>query len=292
MHLFSIFPQFPAQQACLSPLEEVRWGEEPACPFCERPRVARKAERDLGGRWNCPACKSSFNVLSGPIFEKTRIPLQKGFLAISLVLNAKKSLSSSQLGRDLDLNQRSAWYMQQRIRAAMTQGDRLLSGLVEAAETYVGGKPRRTTRKDDHPPSKPGRGTQKTAVIGAVERGGQGRAQVAKDLTGTGLVKFLKSGVDLDDALLLTAEDRGYRAVDSLLPPAGINHQEQSAAGWLHTNTMEGCWALLKRAWYGSPHHYSPLYMPLSIAETCWKDNERKNPNAFGTFLRRVLLAG
>ena len=292
MHLFSIFQQFPDQQACISHLEAVRWGEEPACPFCESPRVARKAERDLVGRWNCHACKSSFNVLSGTIFEKTRIPLQKWFLAISLVLNAKKSLSSYQLGRDLDLNQRSAWYMQQRIRAAMTQGDRLLSGLVEADETYVGGKPRRTNRKEDHTPHKPGRGTKKTAVIGAVERGGQVMAQVAKDLTGKGIVKFLKSGVDLDDALLLTDEYRGYRAVDSLLPHAVINHQEQYADGWLHTNTIEGFWALIKRAWYGSHHHYSPLYMPLYIAETCWKDNERKNPNAFAPFLRRVLLSG
>ena len=292
MHLFSIFQQFPDQQACISHLEEVRWGEEPECPFCESPRVARKAERDLVGRWNCHACKSSFNVLSGTIFEKTRIPLQKWFLAISLVLNAKKSLSSYQLGRDLDLNQRSAWYMQQRIRAAMTQGDRLLSGLVEADETYVGGKPRRTNRKDDHTPSKPGRGTKKTAVIGAVERGGQVMAQVAKDLTGKGIVKFLKSVVDLDDALLLTDEYRGYRAGDSLLPHAVINHQEQYADGWLHTNTIEGFWALIKRAWYGSHHHYSPLYMPLYIAETCWKYNERTNPNAFGTFLRRVLLSG
>ena len=292
MHLFSIFQQFPDQQACISHLEEVRWGEEPECPFCESPRVARKAERDLVGRWNCHACKSSFNVLSGTIFEKTRIPLQKWFLAISLVLNAKKSLSSYQLGRDLDLNQRSAWYLQQRIRAAMTQGDRLLSGLVEADETYGGGKPRRTNRKEDHTPNKPGRGTKKTAVIGAVERGGQVMAQVAKDLTGKGILKFLKSGVDLDDALLLTDEYRGYRAVDSLLPHAVINHQEQYAEGWLHTNTIEGFWALIKRAWYGSHHHYSPLYMPLYIAETCWKYNERENPNAFGTFLRRVLLAG
>jgi len=110
------------------------------------------------------------------------------------MLYAKKSLRSYQLGRDLDLNQRSAWYMQQRIRAALTQGDSLLSGLVEADETYVGGKPRRAHRKDDHTPHTPGRGTKKTAVIGAVERGGAVVAQVATDLTGTGSGKVLKSG--------------------------------------------------------------------------------------------------
>ena len=289
MNLFSVFRQCPDQATCLSHLEEVRWGDEPACPFCQSPRVARKAERNLVGRWNCHACKSSFNVLSGTTFEKTRIPLQKWFLAISLMLNAKKSLSSSQLGRDLDLNQRSAWDRQQRIRAAITQGDSPLGGLVEADETYVGGKSRRANRKEDHKPHKPGRGTKKTAVIGAVERGGAVVAQIANDLTGMGLGKLLKSGVALDGALLLTDEYTGYRAVDSLLPHAVINPQEQYADGGLHTNTIEGCWALIKRAWYGSHHHYSPLYLPLYLAETCWKYNERKNPTAFVTFLRGVF---
>ena len=290
MNLFRVLQQFPDQQACLSHLEEVRWGDAPGCPFCHSGHVARKAEKGRLGRWNCHACKSSFNVLSGTIFAKTQIPLQQWFVAITLVLHAKKSLSRYQLGRDLALNQRSAWYMQQRIRAAMTQGDRLLRGLIEADETYVGGKPRRTNRKDDHTPSPPGRGTKKTAVIGAVERGGQVMAKVAKDLTSKGLVQVLKDVVALDDALLLTDAYPGYRAVDARLPHAVITHHEQYADGWLHTNTMEGCWALIKRAWYGSHHHDSPLYMPLYIAETCWQYNARTKPNACGTFLRGALL--
>ena len=113
--------------------------------------------------------------------------------------------------------------------------------------------------------------------------------QIATDLPGTGIGTFLKSGVALDDALLLTDEYPGYRAVDSLLPPAVINHQEQYAAGWLHTNTIEGCWALIKRAWDGSIHHYSPLSIPLYLAATCWKYTGRNNPHAFVTFLRGVL---
>ena len=117
-------------------------------------------------------------------------------------------------------------------------------------------------------------------------------AQLAKDLTGKGLVQFLKDVVALDDAVLLTDEYPGYRAVDSLLPHAVINHQEQYAEGWRHTNTIEGFWALIKRAWYGSHHHYSPLYLPLYLAETGWKYNERQNPHAFGTFLRGVFREG
>ena len=90
------------------------------------------------------SCKSSFNVLSGTIFQKTKIDLQKWFLAISLNLNAKKSLSSHQLARDLDLNHKTAWYMGMRIRRAMVDEGTLLSGIVEADEAYVGGKPRKS----------------------------------------------------------------------------------------------------------------------------------------------------
>ena len=99
------------------------------CPFCASERVARKAENHRVGRWNCHECKSSFNVLSGTIFQKTGIDLQKWFLAIVLMADAKKSLSSYQLSRDLELSQMTAWRMQQRIRSAMTTDEgRLLQG--------------------------------------------------------------------------------------------------------------------------------------------------------------------
>ena len=133
MNRVPVFTRLPDQHACLAHLEAIRWGEEPSCPFCTSPRGARKAEKRRSGRWTCHACKASFNVLSGTLFEKTKIPLQKWFVAIRLIVNAKKSLSSYQLGRALDLNQPSAWYMHQRIRAAMhaDQAD-LLRGIVEA----------------------------------------------------------------------------------------------------------------------------------------------------------------
>ena len=106
--------------------------------------VARKNERGRLGRWNCHDCHSSFNALSGTIMSQTRIPLQKWFLAIAIIVNAKKSVSSPQLARDLDLTQQTALYLQQRIWAQMADrsGAGLLSGIVEADETYVGGKPR------------------------------------------------------------------------------------------------------------------------------------------------------
>ncbi len=142
MNLISIFNKYPDQAACIRHLEAVRWGDNPTCPHCKSTSIARKADSGRVGRWNCHACKSSFNVLSGTVFQKTRIPLQKWFLAIGLIVNAKKSLSSCQLARDLQVSQPAAWYMQQRIRVAMVASEReLLRGIVEMDETYLGSGP-------------------------------------------------------------------------------------------------------------------------------------------------------
>ena len=153
--LIQIFTRYPDHEACLEHLEEVRWAGSPHCPHCGGQKVARKADGHRVGRWNCHDCKSSFNVLSGTIFEKTKIPLQKWFVAIGLIVNAKKSLSSCQLSRDLEMNQKSAWFMQQRIRSGIASMEQsiMLQGVVEADETYVGGKPRKPTKCDDDKPA-------------------------------------------------------------------------------------------------------------------------------------------
>ena len=189
MNLMTVMREFPDQESCINHLEEIRFGDEPFCPRCGVVgECARKVERNYRGRWNCHSCLSTFNVLTGTIFQGTHVPLQKWFLAIALMMNAKKSLSSCQLARDLGLNQKTAWFMQQRIRAEMAnkQGLIMLQGIVEADETYVGGKPRKKNKREDDTPSPRGRGTKKTPVIGAVERGGRVVARVAEDLTGRG----------------------------------------------------------------------------------------------------------
>ena len=154
MNLIGIMKQFPDQESCIAHLEKVRWGDRPRCPRekCQSDRVARKTIRGKTGEWNCHLCKSTFNVMTGTMFQGTRIELRKWFLAIALIANAKKSLSSYQLGRDLDLTQPTALYIQQRIRAEMGRKtpSSLLRGIIEADECYIGGKPRkRNKRKDD-----------------------------------------------------------------------------------------------------------------------------------------------
>jgi len=251
-------------------------------------------EKRLVGRWNCHDCKASFNVLSGTLFQGTQIPLQKWFVAIGLILNAKKSISSYQLARDLGLNQKTAWFIRQRIQAEMTTDNiALLNGIIEADETYVGGKPRKKNKRsdDDSDEDKPkrGRGTKKTPVIGAVERGGNVKAKVANDLTGKGVLNFVKKNVNPKDSVLITDEYGAYNAVKGLIPHEVINHSKQYVDGKTHTNTIEGFWSLLKRAWYGSHHHYSKGFMPLYIAEACYKYNHRKRANVVEYFLENCF---
>lgn len=108
MNIMQVSRSFPDQAACIGHLETVRWRGTPTCPHCESSDVARKKDNKRIGRWNCHDCKSSFNVLSGTVFQNTKIDLTKWFMAIALIANAKKSLSSHQLARDLDLNVKTA----------------------------------------------------------------------------------------------------------------------------------------------------------------------------------------
>ncbi len=291
MNLYQVFQKFPDQESCIGYLEEIRWPDARAiCPHCGTFKVARKAENNRIGRWNCHDCKSSFNVLSKTVLAKTKIPLQKWFLGIAIIVNAKKSVSSYQLSRDLELNQPSAWYLQQRVRAEMTndQGDILLRGIVEADETYVGGRPRKPNRREDDtkPKGKGPGGSTKTPVIGAVERGGDIVAKVASDLTARGILRFLRQSVDVMDSELITDEYGAYRAVRSIMPHYTIPHSERFVDGNIHTNTIEGFWSLLKRAWYGTHHHYKEAYTPLYVGEACWKYNNRNRSDSFDRFFR------
>ncbi len=172
MNIIQIFERFPTQEDCIAHLERARWGETPRCPYCDSTHTTRN-----GRRHYCYNCKTSFSVTVGTIFHRTHLPLQKWFLAIALMLNAKKGISALQLSRDIEVNKNTGWRINMQIRKAMTQRTQrdLLTGVVEMDETWIGGKPRKG-KNDDQPPKR-GRGTKKPPVIGAVERGGKVRAK-------------------------------------------------------------------------------------------------------------------
>lgn len=292
MDLLQVIERFPTQEACVEHLERIRWGDTPYCPHCGSTKVGKRTESEIGriGRYNCHDCRATFKVTCGTVFHGTKIALQKWFLAIALIVNAKKSLSSHQLARDLNLNQKSSWFLMTRIRSEMAKkGGALLQGIIEADETYIGGKPRKANKKEDRENAKRGRGTEKDAVIGAVQRGGKVVAQLAPNLTGRTILNFIKSFVNIKDSELITDEYHAYNLIGRELKHTIINHQEQFVDGNTHTNTIEGFWSLLKRAWYGSHHHYQTAYTPLYVAEGCYKYNYRE-VDMFSKFLKECFV--
>lgn len=297
MNIIEIFQSFQTQEQAVEYLEKVRWAGSPHCPYCGSVAVGRHAsgDRDMA-RWQCRDCSRAFAVTVGTLFHGTHISLRNWFLVLALMLNAKKSASSYQIARDLGMRRPTVWSMMHRVRTAMAADPdqaRLLHGIVEADETYVGGKPRKGNKRDDDTPNKRGRGTKKVPVIGAVERGGRVVARVANpgELSAKGIGKFLARFVDPAGTILITDEYAGYNRVSETMLHAVITHAEAYADGQIHTNSIESFWALVKRAWYGSHHHYSRKYMPLYIAEACYKYNRRTAAKAFDSSLRLFVGA-
>lgn len=297
MNIVEVFQSFQTQEQAVEYLEKIRWGGEPHCPYCGSFDVGRHASPDRSmSRWQCRDCSRAFAVTVGTLFHGTHVPLRDWFLVLALMLNAKKSASAYQIARDLGKRRATVWSMMHRIRTAMAADpdqERLLHGIVEADETYVGGKPRKGNKRDDGQPNKRGRGTSKVPVVGAVERGGRVVARVANpgDLSAKGIGKFLSRFVDFAGTVLVTDEYKGYSRVSENMLHAVITHAEEYADGQIHTNTIEGFWATIKRAWYGSHHHYSRKYMPLYIAEACFKYNRRKSVTTFGDSVRLFVGA-
>ena len=293
MNLIEVMDRFPDQESCIEHLEHVRWAGKPIFPHCESSDVADKNETQeegqVGrkGRYNCHTCRATFKVTQGTVFHGTKIELRKWFMAIALILNAKKSLSSHQLARDLDLNQKTAWYIMTRIRAEMANkvNSILLQGIIEADETFIGGKPRKANKLEDREPAPRGYGTSKTPVIGAVARGGEVVAKVIEEITGRTILDFIKSVVNIKESKLMTDEHHGYRQFAAMMKHEVINHSEQYVEGDKHTNTIEGFWSLLKKALYGSHHHYSLEYTPLYLMERCYVYNNRHRETIFWKFL-------
>ena len=292
MDIIKIMEMFPTQVDCIDYLERLRWaGGLPECSHCASTHVRKRNETEtIGriGRWNCHDCKATFKVTHGTLFHGTKTPLQKWFLAIALMGNAKKSLSSCQLARDLGLKQRTAWRIMMAIRAEMGKENVLLQGIVEADETYIGGKGKKDTDKETGEPRKRGRGTAKDVVLGAVARGGQVVAELVENAKGSTIAKFIKKFVKTDDSELYTDQHRGYNEIGKEMKHETMNRSEQWEPGGIHTNTIEGFWTFVKRAWYGSHHHYSTAYTSLYLAEACYRYNTREE-NSFAKLMEGIF---
>lgn len=257
--------------------EAIRWPSGPCCIHCGSMRVTRlEGKSTRPGLFKCNDCRKPFTVTVGTILEDSHIPLRKWVLGFHLMCSSKKGYSAKQLQRNLGLaSYKSAWHMAHRIRYAMSTGPLadLLRGMVEADETFVGGKP----RKYDGKIHKRGRGTSKTPVVALVSRRGSLRTRVVNSVDAKTLKAALQENV-ARDACIMTDELAAYRkAVRGFRGGhLTVNHGEgEYSRNGINTNTAESFFALLKRGVYGTFHSLGRRHLHRYCDEFSFRWNSR-----------------
>ena len=263
-------------------VERLRWPSGPVCPHCGSLDHAYFLEPQEGARktrtgntshrrvWKCGDCRKQFSVLVGTVFEDSRIPLSKWLLAIHMMCSNKNGISAHELHRTLGVAYRSAWFMAHRIRYAMARPPLVdkLSGVIEADETYVGGKAK----------GKRGRGAaNKTPVVTLVERGGEARSQAVKKVTGDTVRKVLHENVQ-PQANLMTDSYHVYALPGKeYASHETVDHgAKEYSRGNVHINTAEGFFSQLKRSIDGTFHHVSERHLDRYLAEFDYRYTHRK----------------
>ncbi len=254
-------------------LERVRWPNGVTCPRCDSKKVTKlKGQAHRIGLYKCRECTNNlqspqFSVSCGTIFEDSHLPLNKWIGAFYLMCSSKKGISANQLHRSLGISYKSAWYMAHRIRLAMRSNPKnKLSGIVEADETYIGGKTTMANKRKN-----------KMAVVALVERDGKIRTKAMQKITAATLIPHLRSEID-EKATLMTDQATWYVPVGKHLEHhEAVNHSKfEWARGNAHINTAESFFSLLKRGLYGSYHHVSKKHLFRYLDEFSFRFNCRK----------------
>lgn len=275
--ILDLIKVFPNEQTCIDHLETLRWNGNVVSPF----DASSKVYNCKGNKYKCKNTGKYFNVKTDTLFDNTKIELQKWFLAIWIVTSHKKGISSLQLGRDLNITQKSAWFMLQRIRNCFgIENNNELDNEVEADETYVGGK-NKNRHNNKKVESSQGRSAKdKTPVVGTVERNGKLNANVVENVGSITLTREIVANVK-ESASLYTDEWLGYKGVSRIYDHSIVKHnQSQYVNGRVHTNTIEGFWSLLKRGIFGIYHFTSKKHLQMYVDEFVFRYNTRSTTEA------------
>jgi transposase-like protein len=265
---------FPDEQACVDHLRAIRWRDGEFCPHCGGNKIYHFSDRKT---FRCGDCRERFSIKVGTIFQGTKLPLRKWFMAIWMITNHPKGIASVTLAKDLKITQKSAWFMLHRLRhAARTNSfNALLKGDVEADTTFVGGKEKNKHAKDRKGGTQGGAG--KAVVLGMVEREGELRAAHVTDTKAETLQGKVRENVAKGSAVL-TDEDTAFIGLDKDFTHLTICHSSGEyvrMGGYVRTNTSESVWALLKRQIVGIHHWVSPKHLQKYVDEMSWRFNRR-----------------
>jgi transposase-like protein len=268
---------FSDEQVCIDTIAKMRWPKGPICPRCGHDEHYHLATQK---RWKCKACYKQFSVKVGTIFEDSPISLDKWLVGLWMLVNCKNGISSYEVGRDLGLTQKSAWFMLQRLRLALQEKSLVKLGgegkTVEVDETFIGGLSRNMHKQVRERKIHGTGGRDKTLVVGFLERGGKVRTSVPGNRRKHTMHKEVKQNVSAG-SILFTDELPSYNDLAGEFAHKVINHAVSYVDGVVHTNGMENYWSLLKRGVKGTYVSVEPFHLFRYLDEQAFRFNNRGN---------------
>lgn len=266
-------PHFQDEEAAFAYVEAHLWPNGPTCPHCGNADAAKigrlQGKTTRPGLRKCYECKKPFTVRQGSIFEASHLPLHLWLQVIHLMCASKKGIATRQIQRLLNCSMKTAWFLGHRIREAMDDaGSDPMGGegsTVEIDETFVGGK---ATNRHKHQRGR-GRGREfpKAPVFALVERDGRARAFHVPEVTGANLREIVRKHVD-SQTTIYSDEGHTTRSAAHGYKTDRVNHQDgEYVRGEVHSNTVEGFFAILKRGLTGVYHSVSEAHLQRYLAE-------------------------
>ncbi|MCG9910986.1 MAG: IS1595 family transposase [Flavobacteriales bacterium] len=274
--IFDLVKAFPTEESCIKQLEDIIWNGTPVSPFKSDSVVYKLSN----GQYKCKDTNKKFNVKVGTIFENTKIPLQKWFMALFLFSSHKKGISSHQLAKDINVTQKSAWFMLHRLRYAFDHPNfraAMLEDEVEVDETYIGGKEKNKHRSKKTEGSQ-GRSTKsKAAVLGMKQRNGDVYAEVVTDTKAKTIVPIIHANIE-KGSNVYTDEWGAYNNLNKVYIHDRVYHAaNQYVNGQVSTNGIENFWSHLKRGIDGIYHWASTKHLQQYVSEFTLRYNTRKS---------------
>ena len=279
--LLQLLDYFKEESTCVEYYENIRWGDEPACPRCGCTIVGRTK---IGFRCSTKGCGKKFSVRTGTIFEQSNIKLKVWFAAIWLATEHKKGISSVQLGIDLGIRQATAWFVLHRIREMLREKAPQMLGdnnMVEIDAAYVGGKeankhyPKRRSNDDKNLTNEGKPYKAKKAILGIIERNGKVALKYVDGETTKNMVDFVKTHVPADSTIY-SDEAAAYKQLKKTYKHDNVKHSLNIyVEGQVHTNTIENFWSVLKRGLDGVYHQVSDKHISRYLDEYAARFNNR-----------------
>ena len=271
-----LFRRFPDDATAEAWFIERRWPTGIACPHCGSTNIQTGAKhKTMPYRCREKQCAKRFSAKTGTVMEGSKLGFQVWMIAPYLLSTSLKSVSSMKLHRDLEINQRSAWFLAHRLRVALSEEGGIFSGPVEVDESYFGGRRRNMSNARRKELADTGRGAVgKTAVVGVKDRATKQVAARVVERTDKATLQGFVIDHAAPGATVYTDDASAYESL-----PFNHDTVKHSLAeyvkGDVHTNGIESLWSMLKRAHKGTFHKLSPKHLDRYVQEFASRHNLR-----------------